>query len=135
LFGGTPFQLEKPPRALASRWKRENTQGRALLGANAVPEGAASDILVENEQMAFLDPHLAEGREGKPNERAPKTPASVGGRHGQMMNQTATTIVPAKNGGDHDLVVYSDKAEVGIALEESANVFERVGVAEPDTFS
>jgi hypothetical protein len=130
------LQLEKRVRrALASGRKRENTEGRALLGADAVPESPASDILVENEQMAFLDTHLAEGREGKPNESAPKSPASVGGRHGQMMNQTTTTVVPAKNGGDHDPVVYSDKAEAGIALKESANVFERVGVAESDTFS
>ena len=50
-----------------------------------------------------------------------------------MVDQTTTAIVTTENRRDQHVVFGGDKAEIGIALEKSSHILERVGVAEADT--
>ena len=117
------------------RRKGEDAKGGALVSTDTVPEGPAANVLAKNEQVALVDPLLTEPCQSPPHELTPKSPASVRGSHGQMMDQTTTAIVSTENRCDERVVVGSNKAEPRIAPKKASYVLERVGIAEPYTLS
>lgn len=117
---------------LLLRQQREDAESRPLFCADALPKLAARAILVKDEQVAFLDPLRAQREQRVRNERATEPFAAMRRGDSKVMNQTATPVVPTKNGRYDDLILDAHEAESRIPPQKSRNIVERICTTQAD---